>query len=216
MNYESARRQMLSQQIRTWDVLDQRVLDTLKDTPRELFVPESERDLAFADIEVPLAHQQCMMTPKVEARMLQELAIEASDHVLEIGTGSGYLAACLSRLASRVTSLEIYPDLSESAGASLASAGIESVELRAEDATLASFERKFDVIAVTASVPEATSQFTDLLETGGRMFIVIGQAPVMQATLIRHLEDGGLSSKSLFETVLTPMINVDQRKAFVL
>lgn len=207
---------MLSQQIRTWDVLDQRVLDTLKDTPRELFVPESERDLAFADIEVPLAHQQCMMTPKVEARMLQELAIEASDHVLEIGTGSGYLAACLSRLASRVTSLEIYPDLSESAGASLASAGIESVELRAEDATLASFERKFDVIAVTASVPEATSQFTDLLETGGRMFIVIGQAPVMQATLIRHLEDGGLSSKSLFETVLTPMINVDQRKAFVL
>ena len=143
---------MLSQQIRTWDVLDPRVLDVLRDTPREAFVPEAWRDLAFADTEVPLAHDQMMMSPKVEARLLQELAIEPTDAALEIGTGSGYLAACLGRLAASVVSLEIFPDLSQDAAAKLEQAGISNVELREGDATQAAFDRKFDVIAVTAAI----------------------------------------------------------------
>lgn len=207
---------MLSQQIRAWDVLDQRVLDTLKSTPRELFVPESERDFAFADMEIPLAHGQCMMGPKVEARLLQELAVEPDDAVLEIGTGSGYLAACLGRMARSVCSLEIFPDLSAAAGMKLQLAGIDNVELRAEDATLASFDRKFDAIAVTASVPSLTGQFTGLLRPGGRLFIVVGHAPIMQAMQVRLLDDGSLIEKSLFETLLTPMINAPQTEAFVL
>jgi protein-L-isoaspartate(D-aspartate) O-methyltransferase len=216
MNYETARRQMLSQQIRAWDVLDQRVLETLKDAPRELFVPESDRDLAFADIEIPLAHGQYMMTPKVEARLLQELAIEPDDDVLEIGTGSGYLSACLGRLARSVISLDIFPDLSSAAASKLRATAAHNVELRTEDAMTASFDRKFDVVAVTASVPTMTRQFTRLLKPGGRLFVVVGRPPVMQAMSIRLLEDGSLTEKSLFETLLTPMINAELAEPFVL
>jgi protein-L-isoaspartate(D-aspartate) O-methyltransferase len=216
MNYETAREQMLSQQIRTWDVLDQRVLDALRETPRETFVPESDRDLAFADTEVPLPHGQCMMSPKVEARLLQELAIDPTDVALEIGTGSGYLTACLSRLAASIVSLEIFPDLSEAAGAKLRQAGIANVELRDEDATEATFDRKFDVIAVTASLPVLTERFVQLLKPEGRLFIVIGRPPVMEATLVRQHGDGSFTEKSLFEMLLTPMINGDQPEPFVL
>jgi len=207
---------MLSQQIRAWDVLDQQVLETLRNTPRELFVPAGDRDLAFADIELPLPHGQSMMTPKVEARLLQELAIRPDDSALEIGTGSGYLAACLGQLATQVTSLEIFPDLSALAAENLQNAGIRNVELRVEDATEANFDRKFDVIAITASVPVLTGQFTGLLNPGGRLFIVVGRAPIMQAMLIRLLDDGSLVEKSLFETLLTPMINATVNEAFVL
>jgi protein-L-isoaspartate(D-aspartate) O-methyltransferase len=207
---------MLSQQIRAWDVLDQRVLETLKDAPRELFVPESDRDLAFADIEIPLAHGQYMMAPKVEARLLQELAIEPDDDVLEIGTGSGYLSACLGRLARSVISLEIFPDLSAAAASKLRATATHNVELRTEDAMAASFDRKFDVVAVTASVPTMTRQFTRLLKPGGRLFVVVGRPPVMQAMSIRLLEDGSLTEKSLFETLLTPMINAELAEPFVL
>jgi len=216
MNYETARQQMLSQQIRAWDVLDQQVLDTLKHTPRELFVPEGERDLAFADTEIPLQQGQCMMAPKVEARLLQELAIGPDDQALEIGTGSGYLTACLGRMAHSVTSLEIFSDLSAAAETNLHAVDINNVELRTEDATGANFDQKFDVIAVTASVPAVTEQFTTLLKPGGRLFIVVGRTPVMQAMLIRLLDDGSLMEKSLFETMLTPMISAHVNEPFVL
>jgi len=216
MNYETARNQMLSQQIRAWDVLDQQVLDTLRNTPRELFVPEKDRDLAFADIEMPLPHGQCMMAPKVEARLLQELAIGPQDAALEIGSGSGYLTACLAKLAHSVTSLEYFADLSALAGSNLHNAGVHNVELRVDDATQASFDRKFDVIAVTAAVPVLTGQFSGLLNPGGRLFVVVGRAPVMQAMLIRLLADGSVVEKSLFETLLTPMINAPSNEAFVL
>jgi protein-L-isoaspartate(D-aspartate) O-methyltransferase len=216
MNYETARRQMLSQQIRTWDVLDARVLETLAEVPRESFVPESERDLAFADTEVPLAHGQNMMAPKVEARLLQELAIEPTDMALEIGTGSGYLAACLARLAESVVTLEIFTDLSEAAAANLARAGITNVSLRDEDATKADFDNGFDVIAVTASLPAHSERFIRLLNPEGRMFVVIGRPPIMEAVLLKKHADGSWTEKSLFETVLTPMINADLTEPFVL
>jgi protein-L-isoaspartate(D-aspartate) O-methyltransferase len=216
MNYETARRQMLNQQVRTWDVLDERVLETLRETPRELFVPESERDLAFADTEVPLAHGQSMMAPKVEARLLQELAIEPTDSALEIGTGSGYLSACLGRLAERLVSLEIFADLSEIAGNRLDQVGVRNVVLKDEDATQAQFDSKFDVIAITASLPALTESFIQLLNPEGRLFVVVGRAPVMQALLVRKHADGSWTEKSLFETMLTPMINADVREPFVL
>jgi protein-L-isoaspartate(D-aspartate) O-methyltransferase len=216
MNYDTARRQMLNQQVRTWDVLDERVLDTLRETPRELFVPEAERDLAFADTEVPLAHGQAMMSPKVEARLLQELAIEPTDSALEIGTGSGYLAACLGHLAERVVSLEIFADLSETAADRLERSGIRNVVLKDEDATQARFENRFDVIAVTASVPVLSERFVQWLNPEGRLFIVVGRPPVMQAILVRRHADGSWTEKSLFETMLTPMINAEVSEPFVL
>jgi protein-L-isoaspartate(D-aspartate) O-methyltransferase len=216
MNYETARRQMLNQQIRTWDVLDERVLEVLGDTPREVFVPAAERDLAFADIEVPLSHGQCMMAPKVEARLLQELAIRPGDSALEIGTGSGYLAACLGRLAASVVSLEIFPDLSEAAATNLRQVGIDNVEIRTEDATRASFDGRFDCVAVTASVPRLSERFIQLLKPGGRLFIVTGRAPIMEATLVTLHSDGSWTEQGLFETLLTPMINADVPEPFVL
>lgn len=216
MNYEAARQQMLSQQIRTWDVLDERVLRVLRETPRELFVPESDRDLAFADTEVPLAHGQCMMAPKVEARLLQELMIEPTDSVLEIGTGSGYLAACLAKLADTVLSLEIFTDLTESAAENLDQSRISNVTLRTEDATQAELGTEFDVVAVTASVPALSERFIRLLKPEGRLFIVVGRPPVMEATLVRKHADGSWTEIGLFETLLTPMINADQPEAFVL
>ncbi|HUF74259.1 MAG TPA: protein-L-isoaspartate O-methyltransferase [Gammaproteobacteria bacterium] len=216
MNYEAARRQMISQQIRTWDVLDEHVLDTLRDTPREAFVPEAERDLAFADTEVPLPHGQCMMSPKVEARLLQALAIEPTDSALEIGTGSGYLAACLGRLAENVVSLEIFADLSEAAGQKLRRQGIHNVELRDEDATRAHLDARFDVVAITASLPVLSERYISLLNPGGRLFVVVGRSPVMEAVLVRMHADGSWTEQSLFETMLTPMMNADEPEAFVL
>lgn len=216
MNYEAARRQMLSQQIRTWDVLDERVLDTLRDTPREAFVPEAERDLAFADIEVPLPHGQSMMSPKVEARLLQALAIEPTDSALEIGTGSGYVAACLGRLAETVLTLEIFADLGEAAGLKLRRHGIHNVEIRDEDATRARLDEGFDVIAITASLPALSERYIKLLNPEGRLFVVVGRPPVMEALLVRMHADGSWTEESLFETMLTPMINADEPETFVL
>ncbi len=207
---------MISQQIRTWDVLDERVLETLRATHHEAFVPESETELAFADTEIPLPHGQCMMTPKVEARLLQELAIEPIDAVLEIGTGSGYLTACLADLGDHVTSLEIFPDLSESAAARLEKAGLVNVELLAEDAMQANFSASYDVIAITASMPSLPERFIKLLKPEGRLFVVVGRAPGMEAILVRRHADCNISEKSLFETLLTPMINAEETEPFVL
>jgi len=207
---------MLTQQIRAWDVLDPRVLSVLETTPRESFVPEQERDLAFADTEIPLPHGQCMMAPKVEARLLQELAIQPSDLGLEIGTGSGYFAACMSHLARSVQSIEIFADLCSGARAKLALTGIGNVEVINDDAMRATFDSRFDVIAVTAAVPSLSERFVRLLNPGGRLVMVIGRPPVMEAVLVRKDSDGGTTEKSLFEMLLTPMINADQPKPFVL
>jgi protein-L-isoaspartate(D-aspartate) O-methyltransferase len=216
MNFDTAREQMLGQQIRAWDVLDQRVLDTLRETPRELFVPESERDFAFADVEIPIGHGQCMMNPKVEARLLQSLDPRSFEEALEVGTGSGFLAACLAKLARQVLSVEIFPDLSEGAGRRLTQLDINNVELEVRDASALSLRRRFDVIAVTASVPTLDQRFVEMLNPRGRLFIVTGHVPAMEAHLITKQPDGRCTDQSLFETVLTPMINAERTEPFVL
>jgi len=216
MNLETARLQMLGQQIRAWEVLDQRVLDVFRDTPREDFVPNGYRELAFADTEIPLGLGQSMMAPKVEGRLLQALRVESADDVLEIGTGSGYLTACLAKLGGHVTSVDIYPEFVDGAEEKLAGHRLLNVELQATDALTLSYSSQFDVIAVTASAPKLTGHFIDMLRPDGRLFIVVGRAPVMEARLITKHLDGEHSVESLFETQLAPMVNADMSEPFVL
>ena len=216
MNLEAARAQMLGQQIRAWEVLDDRVLRALEQTPRERFVPEDYRDLAFADTEIPLAHGQAMLAPKIEGRLLQALRIEPIDDVLEIGTGTGFMTACLARLARRVQSIDIFPEFVDSARAKLAAEGRNNVELRAEDANDLELPGRFDAIALTASLPVLDDAFVRMLKPGGRLFVVVGRAPIMEARLITLQPSGDTTSQSLFETVLTPLINAERPEPFVL
>lgn len=216
MNLEAARSQMLAQQIRAWEVLDERVLDVLRDTPREQFAPEEYRDLAFADMEIPLGHGQSMMAPNVEGRLLQALQIQPADEVLEIGTGSGYLAACLAKLAGKLMSVDIFSDFTADAAENLRRVRISNVEIQTADAMSLSFRDQFDAIAVTASTPDLTSHFIDMLRPHGRLFIVVGRAPVMEARLIEKSTRGDWTEQSLFETLLTPLINAEASEPFVL
>jgi len=171
MNFETARNQMLAQQIRAWNVLDERVLDVLRATPRELFVPESDRELAFADVEIPLDHGQRMMNPKIEGRLLQELALDPLDEVLEIGTGSGYLTACLAQLARSVRSVEIFDDLSRTAADRVRGLGLDNATFEVTDALRLQTQDRFDAIAVTGSVPALTGYFVGMLKPHGRLFV---------------------------------------------
>lgn len=216
MNLEQARSQMLGQQIRAWEVLDGRVLGVLGDTPRETFVPETQRDLAFADLEIPLAHGEAMMAPKVEGRLLQALSLDSADHVLEIGTGSGYLTACLARLAGSVVTVDIYEDFTQQAQATIAPLGLSNIEFRTEDALQMSGSEKFDAIAVTGSVPELDDHFVRMLRPGGRLFIIVGREPVMEARVVTMLERGQTTQESLFESVIKPLVNAERPEAFVL
>lgn len=213
---ERARRNMVVQQIRPWEVIDERVLEAVQAIPRERFVPPAYLGLAFADVEVPLEHGERMMTPKLEARMMQALAIQSGDSVLEVGSGSGFVTACLGRLCHKVTSLEIHPDLSRKAAERLAALQIGNVELREQDAFEVELgERQFDAIALTGSLPVYTDRFERLLRPGGRLFTVIGAAPAMEATLITRTEDGGIRREGLFETVVAPLVNAPQPEPFV-
>lgn len=216
MNFDVARTQMLGQQLRAWSVLNERVLNTFRDTPRESFVPAEVRDLAFADTEFPLGHGQSMLAPKVEGRILQALAIEPIDDVLVVGTGSGYLTACIAGLARRVVSVDIFPDFVAGAEAKLADHDIRNVELGVADALTLSYPERFDAIAVTGSVPAQSEHFLRMLRPQGRLFIVVGQAPAMEARLVTRQPSGALTSESLFETVLTPLINATRPEPFVL
>ena len=216
MNFEVARTQMLSQQLRAWDVLDDRVLRAFAETPREDFVPSHYRDLAFADVEIPLSHGQSMLAPKVEGRILQALQVEPIDDVLVVGTGSGYLTACVARLAKQVTSVDIFPDLVAAAAPKLAACGLRNVELTAADALTLPHRGQFDAIAVTASVPELDEHFTAMLRPQGRLFIVVGRAPAMEARLITLQPNGTMTTDGLFETVLAPLINAEHPEPFVL
>jgi|SRR5690606_3096255 len=216
MNFELARTQMLGQQLRAWDVLDDRVLDAVASVPRERFVPEEFRSLAFADIEIPLPHGQCMLAPKIEGRLLQALAIEPTDEVLEVGTGTGYLTAVIARLARRVVSIDIFPDFIERAHMSLAEREVGNVELVTGDALAFEPPGRFDAIAVTGSVPKLDDHFIRMLKPGGRLFIVVGRPPVMEALLVTKAADERHSTESLFETVLTPLVNAELPEPFVL
>jgi protein-L-isoaspartate(D-aspartate) O-methyltransferase len=216
MNFDVARTQMLGQQLRAWEVLDDRVLRAFAETPREDFVPREYRDLAFADTEIPLTKGQAMLAPKVEGRILQALRVEPIDDVLVVGTGSGYLTACLARLAKRVTSVDIFPDFATAAASKLAACGIRNVELKTADALSLSYPGRFDAVAVTASVPALDDHFPSMLRPQGRLFIVVGREPVMEARLITLQPNGTATTESLFETVLAPLINAERPEPFVL
>ena len=205
---EQARFNMIEQQIRPWDVLDPQVLQTMQQVPREAFVPESYQSLAFADTNIPLGHEQVMMTPNVEGRLLQALAIQPDDSVLEIGTGSGYLTACLARLGRHVTSIDIFPELVQAAADKLVTHGIDNVDLQCGDA-LQDLDPglRYDVIAVTGSLPVLAQEFHRNLENGGRLFIITGRLPIMEACLITRINENNWSSESLFETCIPPLLN---------
>lgn len=217
MNIEQARFNMVEQQIRTWEVLDQRVLDLMANVPREDFVPAAYRNLAFADTAIPLDHGEVMMAPRVEARMLQALQVESGDRVLEVGTGSGFVTALLARLAAHVTSVEIHPSLSRDAASKLDTKGIANVELHTGDASGGwHADAPYDVIAVTGSVPVLEACFQDQLAVGGRLFVIVGQEPAMEALLITRTSESQWATDSLFETVLPPLAGVRQPERFVL
>ncbi|MBL8510855.1 MAG: protein-L-isoaspartate O-methyltransferase [Betaproteobacteria bacterium] len=219
MDFEQARFNMIEQQIRPWDVLDPAVLALLATVKREDFVGDAYRSLAFADTELPLGHGQSMMAPRLEARLIQELALKSNDKVLEIGTGSGYLAALLGSMVRTVTSIEIYPDFSQAAKQHLTQAGIHNVRLLVGDAMtdlsrLLAADEKFDAIVLTGSVPILPLTLLDWLTPEGRLFAVIGDAPAMKATLISKTGDKTSQARELFETVLTPLIHAPRPSRF--
>jgi protein-L-isoaspartate(D-aspartate) O-methyltransferase len=207
MNIDFARQQMIDQQVRAWTVLEPSVLEILTVTPRERFVPRAYESLAFADTEIPLGHGQTMMTPTVEGRVLQALELDGSESVLEIGTGSGFLTACLAGLTSRVTSIDIHEEFVERATRTLADSGVDNVTLLTMDATEELPDSRFDAIAVTGSTETLDSRFIDALLPGGRLFVVVGSAPIMDARLIMRTGDNDWHSDSLFETRLAPLVN---------
>ena len=215
MDIEQARFNMIEQQIRPWEVLDASVLAVLGKVRREDFVPEAYKDLAFADIQIPIAQDQVMMEPKVEARMVQELNIDPHDMVLEIGTGSGYVTAMLGSLAAHVTSVEIHKELSEAASSRLSQSGVSNFSLVVEDAAAGYGDAdQFDAILLSGSVPSVPQKFFDALKEGGRLVAVVGTGPVMEA--IRYEKSAGeITSQSLFDTVLPPLENVVVPKSFV-
>ncbi|MCL1635542.1 protein-L-isoaspartate O-methyltransferase [Luteimonas sp. SX5] len=202
IDYAKVRENMVEQQVRPWDVLDGRVLEALSAVPRDAFVPEAYRALAYADLELPIGHGQSMMKPVVEGRMLQGLELDAGDEVLEIGTGTGFVTACLGYLARDVHSLEIVPELAAAASARLAQRGHDSnVRIEAADALAWNTSRRFDAICVTAAVDTVPARFVEWLRPGGRLFVVRGRAPVMEAVCLRN-EVNGARIESLFETEL--------------
>jgi len=215
MNIEQARFNMIEQQIRTWEVLDPAVLDLLFEVKRENFVPAEHRPLAFADLEVPLGHGEAMMQPKVEARILQELAVQPHEAVYEVGTGSAYLTALLAKRARHVTSAEIHGDFTARARASLAAAGIANTTLLEGDSARAPLsELSFDVIVLTGSTPVIAQSFLDRLAPGGRLFAVVGDLPVMKAVLVRQPVAGSFQHTGLFETLVKPLVNAPQPARF--
>jgi protein-L-isoaspartate(D-aspartate) O-methyltransferase len=201
IDYAKAREVMVEQQIRPWDVLDPRVLDVLAAVPRERYVPTAHRNLAYTDIALPLGHGETMMKPVVEGRTLQALELAPGDDVLEIGTGSGFLAACLGQLAREVVSIERRADLAEGARAHLAAQGVGNVNVITADAFSWENNRRFAAICVTGAVAAIPARFIEWLQPDGRMFIVRGRSPAMEAVLLRNAS-GSPRIESLFETDL--------------
>jgi protein-L-isoaspartate(D-aspartate) O-methyltransferase len=211
---ERARFNMVEQQIRTWEVLDPEVLDLLFTVKREEYVPPAYRSLAFADLEIPLGDGQRMWTPKLEARVLQALAVQPGQHVLEIGTGSGYFTALLAARGARVTSVEIAAGRAAAARANLTRHGFERVRVEVGDGARGFGRDAYDVIVLTGSTPVLPDAFAAQLAAGGRLFAIVGEAPVMAARLERRDADGRTSAAILFETVVPPLVNAAQPERF--
>jgi protein-L-isoaspartate(D-aspartate) O-methyltransferase len=215
LDVATARRQMIEQQVRAWDVLDLGVLCVMQRVPREEFVPPAWRDFAFADMCVPLGHGQSMLPPMLEGRILQSLAIRPDDSVLEVGTGSGYFAACLGGLARKVRTLEIFADLAETARDSLVRTGTGNVLVEAMDAMTLAPGAEYDVIALTGSLPVYDHRFERALALGGRLFVAVGQGPVMEARLVTRTGPAEWLRQDLFETVMDPLVHAPRPSEFV-
>ena len=215
MDTDFARQQMVDQQVRAWDVLHPDVLRVLRNIPREQFVPTGYEALAFADTEIPIGHNQFMMTPTLEGRVLQALKPTSTDNVLEIGTGSGFLAACLARLSDSVTSVDIHDDFLEAAKVNLEDSGISNVKLLSMDAMQKLPDEKFDVVAITGSIEDFDTRFVEALKPRGRLFVVVGAGPAMDARLVTRTGDNDWQSESLFETVLAPLVNGSKPPQFL-
>lgn len=216
MNYEQARFNMVEQQIRPWDVLDQKVLDVIEQTPRELFAPGKYRNLAYADLEIPLGHGESMMAPRVEGRMLQALDISPADVCLEVGTGSGYVTCCMAKLGAQVDSVDIHEEFKYTALKHLEQAGVLNANLRQGDAALGwtAQRESYDVVAVTGSLPEYRDCFERQLNIGGRLFVVVGDAPAMKAMRITRLGRNEFVREVLFETCLKPLVGTERKPRF--
>lgn len=215
MNVEQARTNMVEQQIRTWEVLDQEVLDLLYVVPREEFVPGQHRALAFSDLEIPIGEGERMWQPKLEARVLQELMLKKSDRVLEVGTGSGYLTALMAHRAGHVVSVEINPKLAAFGRGNLERHGVDNVTLETGDAARGwPRHAPYDAIVLTGSTPVLPRAFLEQLAPGGRLFAVVGEAPAMRARLVTCSAPGAWRSSDLFETVIAPLANAEHPPRF--
>ncbi len=216
MDWERVRFNMIEQQIRPWEVLDQDVLDSLYVVRREAFVPEAHRALAFSDLEIPLGDGEAMMQPKVEARILQEVAVKASDKVLEVGTGSGYLTALLAYRARHVVSVEINPRLKAFGESNLRGAGVKNATLELGDGARGwAAHAPYDVIVLTGSTPLLPDAFLQQLTVGGRLFAIVGDPPVMNARLATCVGEGSYNAIDIFETSISPLKNALQPERFV-
>ncbi len=212
---ELAREQMLRQQLRCWDVLNPRVLKSFATLPREEFVPPAFRGVAYADAPIPLDHEQIMMAPSLEGRITQALEISPADKVLDVGTGSGYLAACMSKLAGEVISIDIHAAFIEAAQQRMDSLGICNCELRRQDVFTWEATEKFDAIAVTGSIPDYLGSFDHWLKPGGRLVLVVGRGKPMQAVLRRKLPNNQTTDENLFETQIPALIGAEQAQQFI-
>lgn len=217
MNFEIARHNMIEQQIRPWNVIDPVTLDALDAVPRENYVLEAMKESAFSDVELPIDQDQVMLCPKIEAKILQSVQVQKTDNVLEIGTGSGYMTALLAHLADKVCTVEIHEQLSQQAQEKLTTEGFDNVTFVVDDAAKG-FDQNapYDVIVLTGSIPQLPESFKQSLKKGGRLFAVIGTAPVMEATLITRVSSSQYAAEVLFETEIPELENVDHAEAFTL
>lgn len=216
MDIRQARINMITQQMRVWDITDEKVLSAVADVPREQFVPEAYKDFAFADIQIPLGHGQVMLTPKEEAKFLQALKIAPSDVVLEIGTGSGYFTALLARLAHYVYSIDIFAEFCTAAELKLTEHKIKNVKVINADAAAGWNEKApYDVIVITGSLPFLPDSFRHSLRPGGRLITILGCAPTMEASLITYTQQGRWHDEELFETVVPPLVNALEPSPFI-
>lgn len=215
-NLEQVRYNMIEQQIRPWEVLDPTVLELLKHVPREDFVTEQYAGLAFADLEIPIGHGQSMLSPKLEARIVQSLNLKQTDRVLEIGTGSGYMTALLAKLSGHVFSVDCVAEFTAAAQQKLTQHGISNITLETGDAASGwAAHAPYDVIVLSGSMPVLEPALRNSLSVGGRMFAVIGDAPVMSATLVQRVSETAFRSEVMFETCVPELTNAPQPERFV-
>jgi protein-L-isoaspartate(D-aspartate) O-methyltransferase len=215
MNHSTPRQQMIEQQVRAWEVLDPKVLAVLGEIRREEFVPPEYRGVAFADTEIPIGRGESMIAPNLQGRILQAVEIQPTDRVLEVGAGTGFLTACLAKLAAQVQSLEIYPDLAATARANLRAAHIGAVTIIERDVFAAEPLGEHDVIVLTGSLPTYDPRFELALRPAGRLFAIVGVAPVMEVMLVRRMSSAQWVRESLFETCLQPLVNAPLPPKFV-